>query len=231
MYKIAIPYRDRKEELDLTLPVFLRKLRDYNIPYEYAIIEQDNDKNFNYSRLINSGFDILKPYSEKDTFVFCTVDRVPNFFDLLNCFENECKFFVFDYGTEQKKINTNLPLRYDFFSIKPKLFERLDGLCSQFEAYGYEDAFLVYKARRCKIANVNYRQAFGIDLGENGDYYRHFLKTSPKVDRNSLLYEQLTKRLDNGEYIKDCLKSNKYRINSKFKHPEYENVFWYKIDW
>jgi hypothetical protein len=57
---IVVPYRDRREHLDIFLPHIQSFLKDKNIDYKIFVIEQSDDKPFNYGKLCNSAFHLLK---------------------------------------------------------------------------------------------------------------------------------------------------------------------------
>ena len=57
---IVVPYRDRREHLDIFLPHIQSFLKDKNIDYKIFVIEQSDSKPFNYGKLCNSAFHLLK---------------------------------------------------------------------------------------------------------------------------------------------------------------------------
>ncbi|NVM35921.1 MAG: hypothetical protein HWN81_10015 [Candidatus Lokiarchaeota archaeon] len=236
MYKIVIPYRDRKEELDLTLPVFLRKLKECNVPYKYAIIEQDNSLKFNLSKVINIGYEILKPYSEKDTLICCPVDRVPNFFNLLSCRDNHVKYFVFD-KTRADMLNQNIlknGSRWDYFSISPNFFKTIGGMNFNFKGYGWDDAYQIfitnlYAEKYPEIYEFYYRQAYGIDIEHGGDYIGRCYNNYH--EKNNGIFVKAATEILKTHCHQDFLLDKNFIINYSFTHPDHENVSWYKVDW
>lgn len=68
---IIIPYRDRKEHLDILLPRLMHLLDDQD--YEIIVVEQDDNKKFRRANLLNVGASL----STKKILVFHDVDYCP----------------------------------------------------------------------------------------------------------------------------------------------------------
>ncbi|HPM21226.1 MAG TPA: galactosyltransferase-related protein [Thermotogota bacterium] len=71
-YSIIIPYRNRKEHLEVLLPALYEKFK--NVDYEIIISEQDDNDNFNISAVQN----IAVNYATGNIYVFHQVDYVPS---------------------------------------------------------------------------------------------------------------------------------------------------------
>ncbi len=72
MYSIIIPYRDRKNHIELLMPVLHERFAGKE--YEVIVAEQDDNNKFRLSSLYNIGFQ----YSKGETIVFHDVDYVPS---------------------------------------------------------------------------------------------------------------------------------------------------------
>lgn len=65
---LIIPYRDRKEHLDIFIPYITQHLESQKLDYKIIVVEQANNNAFNKSVLMNAGAKIL--YDEVDYFCF-----------------------------------------------------------------------------------------------------------------------------------------------------------------
>jgi hypothetical protein len=74
---VLIPYRDRKDNIDIFIPYFHNFMKNYfsNIIYDIVIIEQGNDKLFNKGLLYNAGFILTS--GQTDYYAFHDVDQLP----------------------------------------------------------------------------------------------------------------------------------------------------------
>ena len=72
---IIVPYRDRQDHLDVFIPHMREFLKDKDIEYDIFIIEQSDDRPFNYGKLCNAA---VKEISEEYTyFAFHDIDMLP----------------------------------------------------------------------------------------------------------------------------------------------------------
>ena len=73
---IIIPYRNRKEHLDLFIKDVIPLFEKYLKPFKVVIVEQEEGKLFNRGMLLNIGFN---EYKDKSRFFFThDVDTLPN---------------------------------------------------------------------------------------------------------------------------------------------------------
>ena len=72
---IIVPYRDRQAHLNVFIPHMNRFLANKGIDYTIFIAEQADDRPFNYGKLCNSAYTLLK--DEYDYFCFHDVDQLP----------------------------------------------------------------------------------------------------------------------------------------------------------
>jgi len=72
---LIIPYRDRKEHLDIFIPYITQHLESQNISYKIIVVEQCNKNPFNRSKLMNIGAKYI--YDEVDYLCFHDVDLIP----------------------------------------------------------------------------------------------------------------------------------------------------------
>jgi hypothetical protein len=70
-YSIIIPYRNRKEHLEVLLPVLLEKFKDES--FEIIVSEQHDNNNFQISCVQNVAYN----YAQGDIVIFHQVDYVP----------------------------------------------------------------------------------------------------------------------------------------------------------
>ena len=73
---LIIPYRDRKEHLDIFIPIIKKHLKSQNIDYKIIVVEQCNKNPFNRSKLMNIGAKYI--YDEIDYLCFHDVDLIPD---------------------------------------------------------------------------------------------------------------------------------------------------------
>jgi len=70
-YSIIIPYRDRKEHLEMLLPALFEKFKDED--YEIIVSEQDDDKSFSIAKV----YSVAILNSKYDNLIFQQVDYIP----------------------------------------------------------------------------------------------------------------------------------------------------------
>ena len=72
---IIVPYRDRQDHLAVFVPPMHQFLKDKGIDYTIFIIEQSDDRPFNYGKLCNAA---IKEIPEEYTyFAFHDIDMLP----------------------------------------------------------------------------------------------------------------------------------------------------------
>lgn len=199
----VVPYRDRKEHLDIFKNQMKQVMKNYNEnEYKIFYIHQCDKRSFNRGAMKNIGFLFIKQiYSdhyEDITFIFNDVDTMPK------------KSNLIEYDTTHKTIKHFYGYNYTLggiVSIKGADFEKLNGF-PNYWAWGYEDNAL---QQRAKTNNIT------IDRSQ---FYRIY-------DSNILQLNDTSMRtINKGEFHKYVNKINdginsisnlKYEYDSKLK--------------
>ena len=142
---IIVPYRDREEHLNVFVPHMYEFLKDKGIDYTIFIIEQSDDRPFNYGKLCNSAIkEIGKEYTY---FAFHDIDMLP--------ISDEC-----DYGYPEAPTHlANNVEAHDYKLPYPQYFggvvvisredfERANGYSNEYWGYGFQDLDLLYRLQR-----------------------------------------------------------------------------------
>ena len=139
---IIIPYRNRKEHLDIfirdVIPLFKKYLKKFKI----VIIEQSNEKEFNRGKLLNIGF---KEYMFKSLFYFNhDIDIIPK--------ENTVKYLytINDFDILRLYCGHDSSLG-GIIKFNCNSFIRMNGYPNYIFGWGIEDRVLYYRASICKI--------------------------------------------------------------------------------
>ena len=126
---LIIPYRDRKEHLDIFIPYITQHLESQKIDYKIIVVEQCNKNPFNRSKLLNIGAKYV--YDEVDYLCFHDVDFIPdknvsydinNYNAIINCSQlidnrnNKIKNSKFFYGMNFDKYFQKI--NFSSFGIK-----------------------------------------------------------------------------------------------------------------
>jgi len=168
--KIIVPYRNRKEHLDIFIPHMINYLKDYD--FEIWVIEQGNDKDFNRGFLINTGYLLSK---ENNSYL-CVhdVDLITNEID----YSYPGKVFRHPFGGA---INHNLGL---MFLTDNECFEKCNGFPNNYWGWGIEDITLLHRAQRlnikidesnflyqgrCNTYELNHSKNFNLKLAESNN--------------------------------------------------------------
>jgi hypothetical protein len=72
---LIIPYRNREAHLKKFIPFITKFLKNKNIDFKIVVVNQDNQSNFNKSKLMNIGADYI--FNDIDYFCFHDVDLIP----------------------------------------------------------------------------------------------------------------------------------------------------------
>ena len=139
---IIVPYRDRREHLDIFLPHIQSFLKDKNFDYKIFVIEQSDDKPFNYGKLCNSAFHLLK--DEYDYFCFHDVDMLPT----SDKADYSYKKIPTHLATRVQVHENTLPyLQYTggVFIISKEDFQSINGYSNEYYGWGYTDLDLLFR--------------------------------------------------------------------------------------
>ena len=165
-YSIIISYRDRKEHLEILLPILQEKFRTHK--YEIIICEQDDNLAFNKSVLYNIGY----KESTGNILVFHDVDHIPssnvNYFklasDRLDVWYPVKNVIYTDINLQELSIET-IPAGYrshkmqvhddhfgGVFICRRDVFRKVNGMCPVYKGWGKEDEDI-----RDRFLHYNYK--------------------------------------------------------------------------
>lgn len=139
---IIVPYRDRREHLDIFLPHIQAFLSNKNIDYKIFVVEQADDKPFNYGKICNSAFHLLK--DDYDYFCFHDVDMLPT----SDKVDYSYKEYPLHLATRVQVHENTLPyLQYmgGVFIIPTEQFEAVNGFSNEYYGWGYADLDLLFR--------------------------------------------------------------------------------------
>jgi hypothetical protein len=145
---IVVPYRDRREHLDIFLPHMVAFLSNKNIDYKLFVVEQSDDKPFNYGKICNSAFTLLK--DEYDYFCFHDVDMLPTSDKADYGYKN----YPLHLATRVQVHDNTLPyLQYlgGVFIIPKEQFEAVNGFSNEYYGWGYHDLDLLYRMEKAGL--------------------------------------------------------------------------------
>jgi hypothetical protein len=145
---IIVPYRDRQEHLDVFVPHMREFLKDKGIDYTIFIVEQSDDRPFNYGKLCNAA---VKEISEEYTyFAFHDIDMLP--------INDECDYtwpeVPLHLATNVEAHEEKLPYPQYFGGvvlINREDFEDVNGYSNEYYGYGFEDLDLLYRIERAGL--------------------------------------------------------------------------------
>jgi hypothetical protein len=145
---IVVPYRDRREHLDIFLPHMVAFLSNKNIDYKLFVVEQSDDKPFNYGKICNCAFTLLK--DEYDYFCFHDVDMLPT----SDKADYAYKEYPLHLATRVQVHDNTLPyLQYlgGVFIIPKEQFEAVNGFSNEYYGWGYHDLDLLYRMEKANL--------------------------------------------------------------------------------
>jgi hypothetical protein len=202
-YRIAIPYRDRKNNLIKITPSLIDKFKDMDVKIQ--IIEQDNDLPFNLAYLVNIGFDIFKK-EEEDlnwNYIFHPVDCYPIDIDY-NIYDKD---IVGLYQTNE--------IWPKAFCFNASSFLRMNGYSNDYWGWGGEDWEPEKKAN-----------AFNMKFEKR---YVTFDKTED-VSAGNNYTNQINIHKCNSKSLEDFIQSGLNTISYTIKDKKCDIVPLYKVD-
>ena len=156
---ILIPYRNRKDHLNIFIRDVIPLFNKYLKPYKLVIIEQEEGKIFNRGMLLNIGFNEYKDKTEN--FYNHDVDIYPNekcikeyyTHDDYNC--TDC--FVGIYTPPCNTLGT-------IIKFNKNLFSKINGYPNNFWGWGVEDKALQNRVEcmNIPIVKILYRNSINI---------------------------------------------------------------------
>ena len=235
-YSIIIPYRDRKNHLEVLLPRLQEKFE--GVDHEIIVSEQNNQDNFQIAIVNNIGF--MK--SSGDVIILHQVDYYPGD-DLDYTFTGDAllmgaKAIFLDEDNASLRPEHDIPGGYRGFSqaIDPnfyggvvmmsrKHFETINGLNPLYKGWGNEDEDL---RERLKWANIKVRRQ------SEGVYFcLYHVDGGAKIDQKPELYKQDFldgKALYQSAYRYKDVGYNNIEYTFEELETGLENVRWIKSD-
>ena len=180
---IIVPYRDRRDELDIFLPHMEEFLANKNIDYKLIIAEQSDDRPFNYGKLCNAAVnEIIDQY---DYFCFHDIDLLPI---------NDSADYTYKEQPTQlayENENEDIILPYpEYFGgvviLSRDIFLKINGFGNDYWGKGYVDLDLLYRCLKNNVKLVkeydySNGQPFHLDLKRRSIVTnRPILEISPK---------------------------------------------------
>ena len=164
---IIVPYRYRREDLDVFLPHMVEFLSNKQIDYKIFVAEQSDDRPFNYGRLCNAIVNEIK--DDYDYFCFHDIDLLPT--------NDDAEYYFTEVPVQifGNKENSESGLPYqEFFggvTLFPKdVFEKINGFSNDYWGKGYVDLDLLH---RCVIKNIPLQKRYDYS---NKDLFKSDLK-------------------------------------------------------
>lgn len=163
---IIIPYRDRRDELDIFLPHMYEFLSNKQIDYKIFVAEQSDDRPFNYGKLCNAVVNEIK--DEFDYFCFHDVDLLP--------INDNSEYYPCDLPTRiftYDEYNSDVAPYEEYFggvTIFPKeTFIKINGFSNDYWGKGYVDLDILKRLSLNEIElqktyNYSSKELFECDL-------------------------------------------------------------------
>lgn len=140
---IIIPYRNRKEHLDLFIKDVIPLFEKYLKPFKLVIVEQNEGKLFNRGMLLNIGFN---EYKDKSRFFFThDVDIYPNEKCIKELYTKQEENNIVGIYTSQCNTLGGI------IKFTSKNFQKLNGFPNNFWGWGVEDKALQNRVEYMKI--------------------------------------------------------------------------------
>jgi hypothetical protein len=172
---IIVPYRDRRDDLDVFIPHMEKFLANKQIDYKIFVAEQSDDRAFNYGKICNAVFNEIK--DDYDYFCFHDVDLLPLNDDADYSYKDTPTHLVFENENKEKI----LPYSQYFGGVvifSKDDFIKVNGFGNDYWGKGYVDLDLLHRCLKSKIT-----------LTKNYDYeVKEMLKSDLK-------YRNITKKV------------------------------------
>lgn len=218
---IIVPYRDREEHLNVFVPHMMEFLKDKGIDYTIFIIEQSDDRPFNYGKLCNSA---VKEIGEEYTyFAFHDIDMLP--------IDDECDYGYPDVplhlATNVEAHDYKLPYPQYFggvILISREDFETANGYSNEYWGYGFEDLDLLYRLER----SGGYLEKF-YDTNRTYSEYDEldvlpYRIENVKISNNSFSNEFYFSKFEEADYIHGNLNP----LTKNITKNSFSFSFWFK---
>ena len=210
---IIVPYRDRREELDIFLPHMEEFLSNKQLDYKIFVAEQSDDRPFNYGKLCNAVVNEIK--DEFDYFCFHDVDLLP-MNDTSEYYPCDLPTRIFTYDDQGQKIE---PYQEYFggVTIFPKeTFINVNGFSNDYWGKGFIDMDLLKRISNNgvelqKTYNYSNKELFDCDLKYRNIKYEG---TQLRLTKNSCLISTNTNHL-NSDFTFTLFYKEPYQQSSK----------------
>ena len=147
MTLILVPYRNRKEHLNIFIEKLAPLLKKHINDVKIVIIEQSQDnKKFNRGKILNVGYN--EYYKDFDYFFTHDVDTIPHENTIVNLYNNK------DYDIFRIHSGHGVSLG-GVVKFKCDIFKKINGFPNNIWGWGLEDEALFTRAmlNNCNISN------------------------------------------------------------------------------
>lgn len=218
---IVIPFRDlsknkeRFNNLNNLLSHLEKYFKKHSKEFIICIINQNDNKLFNKSTLLNIGIDIINKEENFDYYILHDVDQIVknnNFIYNNDTRISEC--LVYKQGDKNYRDSKYFGgvikiIKDDYFKI--------NGFSNYFWGWGWEDGAI---RERLSMNNINYRRSDGIFI-ESFHETAHRYMGNINFINNAIVYSYINK-------IFDGYNNLKYTIDDK-KNYKSSNIFFYNV--
>lgn len=195
---IIIPYRNRKEHLEIFLDILPKKINVTN--YDILVVEQGDNKPFNRAKLLNIGFDFKK--NNSDYFCFHDVDMIPENVDYSYVTQPTHGFTGIKHLGYRLSANGNYG-GVNFFNKED--FIKINGYSNEFWGWGGEDNDLLYRVK-----------SKGFPLHRRFGHYENLLHA--RAPKHTPEYKNNVNRLESKyDYDKEGLNTLEYLLKNTEK--------------
>ena len=208
---ILIPYRNRKEHLDLFIKDVIPLFELYLKPFKVVVIEQEEGKLFNRGMLLNIGFN---EYKDKGKYFFThDVDVYPNEKCIKELYTKQEDNNI--VGIYTSKCNT----LGGIIKFTTHHFEKINGFPNHFWGWGVED-----KALQNRVEYMNIQVNKNI-LNNNPNRFNYFSIKNDVDDRHvdSLFNDKTHFEYEIFNTLQDSIKL-KYILNSGLNNLDYKII-------
>lgn len=228
---IIVPYRDRREQLDTFVPHMVEFFKNKDVDYKIFIVEQSDDKPFNYGKLCNIGFSLFK--EGFDYFCFHDIDMLP--------VSDDCDYNYIHIGgypvhmaTKVSAHTFKLPYLEYFGGVvmfSKEDFEKINGYSNEYYGWGFADLDLLH---RCRINDIELDEEI---VFPRIDSYYEFekIKITDKKYSESIKYidfkdNDLYLKIFPNNQIKDLTKDS-FSVSLWFNKDEIAKEEEYLVSW
>jgi len=180
---ICVPYRDRKEHLDIFVPYITSYLSKKGIDHKVFICNQTDKKEFNRGKIKNIAFDIARKEGY-DYFAFHDIDLIPEDTDCDYSYPEKYPVLI---STDVEKFNFQLPT-IDFFGscvlFTKEQFEKVNGYYNDYWGWGEEDDDLFWRCRAKGLAN---REKLKMEMKKKSVLHFNGINSYIKIKQSSAI--------------------------------------------